>query len=64
MRMKTEDLIHMRGEETIDHLLEKIEDVHHRAKEAGWMSHDNVECLEKCWKTICLILQIDSQKHQ
>ena len=37
---------------------------YHRAKEAGWMSHDNVECLEKCWKTICLILQIDSQKHR
>ncbi|MGN1208898.1 MAG: hypothetical protein ACI4SV_01245 [Duodenibacillus sp.] len=55
--MKTEDRMRLMADETIELLLDKVDRIIDKCTDSGYTSHESVECLKDCWKTICIAKQ-------
>nr|DAK03905.1 MAG TPA: hypothetical protein [Caudoviricetes sp.] len=54
-KMDMKDMIRMRGEQTEDHLLKKVDKICDEADDAGYLSHEDIRALKNAWETIDII---------
>ncbi len=50
--MDTKEMIKVRAEQTVEHMLDKIDRVLDDARDEGDMTETDVEIVLKCWKAI------------
>ncbi len=50
--MDTKDMVKVRAEQTVEHMLDKIDRVLDDARDEGDMTETDVDIVLKCWKAI------------